>query len=259
MLSESLQWNTLIMKPLAKTETKVETDKELDGILVEDAVKSLSRLKGILKGIVLRRDKASVISTLKLPSKTVTIRELDFIEGEDVFYRLLTKTMKDRFTAWMKSGALGSRRAGCLEMLVRLRQACDHSYLVMNGISNTSGQLGYLHSFLQELKGTEGLLSRKMTQQQAHLATLIETSQNINPTSPPSDMVTIKSIIEGEECFLCREAVDTEDPALLPCGHSFCYSCIVSRLQDMAASHACPRCHVQVSMKRFDILRIFAF
>eukprot|EP01060_Flectonema_neradi_P002107 TRINITY_DN11278_c0_g1_i2.p1 TRINITY_DN11278_c0_g1~~TRINITY_DN11278_c0_g1_i2.p1 ORF type:complete len:1148 (+),score=177.52 TRINITY_DN11278_c0_g1_i2:159-3602(+) len=247
VLSDSLLWNTLIMKPLTETETKVETDKQLDGVLVEDAVKSLGRLKNILKGIVLRRDKASVVSTLNLPEKTVVIRELEFVEGEDRFYRLLTQTMKARFATWLVSGAIGARRAGCLEMLVRLRQACDHSFLVMNAIAKMTGQLGYLQLFLEELKGTNNIIQREMTQQRSRVASIIQASQSTKPTS---DMEIIQSVVEGQECFICREAVDFNDPALLPCGHSFCYPCIITSLQEMATSHTCPTCHEPLSIKK---------
>lgn len=108
-------WVRLVMKPLRNRDPK-----------------GLERLQTVLGGVCLRRKKTDKIEGKpilpSLPPKTVNIIELPFEDEERVIYEKLLETGKNRLT--QNRSSMQNNNTLFLEMLLRMRQSCDHALLV---------------------------------------------------------------------------------------------------------------------------------
>ena len=73
--------------------------------------------------------------TCKLPNLTITIQENEFSKEERDFYDSLYMKTRATFDAFVKKGSVLHNYAHIFELLARLRQACDHPYLVIHSKS----------------------------------------------------------------------------------------------------------------------------
>ncbi|KAI6138387.1 SNF2 family N-terminal domain-containing protein [Pisolithus tinctorius] len=121
---------------------------------------AIERLQVVLSAVMLRRRKDAVqIDALQLPGRHVHIVRCQFDEGERGLYRTLEGCVKSRVEDWVKQGVVKTHFACVLEMLLRLRQACDHPMLVYrSGVvnenvstSSSSDSLGGLSRYIEEL------------------------------------------------------------------------------------------------------------
>jgi DNA repair protein RAD16 len=90
--------------------------------------------KEVLDGVLLRRTKAGRASDLSLPSRVIIVRndlELDTYEKD--FYAALYTQTAAKFKHFDSSGTILSNFAHLFELLLRLRQAVNHPYLVLYG------------------------------------------------------------------------------------------------------------------------------
>eukprot|EP01064_Diplonema_japonicum_P021291 TRINITY_DN30823_c0_g1_i1.p1 TRINITY_DN30823_c0_g1~~TRINITY_DN30823_c0_g1_i1.p1 ORF type:complete len:1034 (+),score=274.86 TRINITY_DN30823_c0_g1_i1:68-3103(+) len=217
VLSEHVLWTKLIGRPLeagADTVKGVTPDDDVEISDFSDTTAAIERIKSMLRVLVLRREKKN-ISDVGLPPKTETVVRLDFTDDERPFYEVLSKLMQDKFNGWLKTGELGKKRANVLEMLLRLRQATDHPYLVINGISRMQGLMSdtaYLAAFVTSLKTDADGDDYRLK-----LARKIE---GLGSTTE-----AVQTLSESKTCPACQDTVDLNDPSLLPCGHSYCYDC----------------------------------
>ncbi|XP_064939508.1 helicase-like transcription factor CHR28 isoform X3 [Musa acuminata AAA Group] len=98
------------------------------------------KLQAVLKTIMLRRTKGTMINgepIITLPPKIVTLKKVDFSEGERAFYTNLEAESREQFKVYANEGTVKENYVNILLMLLRLRQACDHRLLV-NGCSSNS-------------------------------------------------------------------------------------------------------------------------
>jgi hypothetical protein len=101
--------------------------------------RGFQRLQAILHSILLRRLKTQKINNVPivaLPTRTVRVRAEPFSQEEQVFYKTLWTSSKTQFNDYVQSGTVLKNYAHILELLLRLRQACDHPLLVINGRKN---------------------------------------------------------------------------------------------------------------------------
>lgn len=68
---------------------------------------------------------------LVLPPIDVQVIECEFSEVENDFYNALYKRSKIKFDQFVQQGKVLHNFASILELLLRLRQCCDHPFLVM--------------------------------------------------------------------------------------------------------------------------------
>lgn len=120
-------WNHIIMRPIRSRDER-----------------GFSRLQAVLKTILLRRTKDQRSShnnsrIVSLPPRIIKEKRLRFTPEEDAFYQRLWTESKRTFRKLTENGQLLKNYAHILELLLRLRQACDHSQLVLN--SRLSKQL----------------------------------------------------------------------------------------------------------------------
>jgi SNF2 family DNA or RNA helicase len=91
------------------------------------------RLQAILKPVVLRRTKTSLIDgqpIVKLPPRIVKLKQAEFSLEERSFYTKLEAESRAQFQVYAAAGTVQSNYVNILWMLLRLRQACDHPMLV---------------------------------------------------------------------------------------------------------------------------------
>jgi DNA repair protein RAD16 len=73
---------------------------------------------------------------INLPTKSVNIMELEFNHAERALYDSLYEFSKGKFEEFVRSGTVLKNYANILEMLLHLRQACDHPALILQSFQN---------------------------------------------------------------------------------------------------------------------------
>ena len=66
-----------------------------------------------------------------LPSKDVVIQRIAFTPAEKEFYTQLLQRTRAMFNEFLLQGIVNSRYAMILSLLLSLRQACDHPFLLL--------------------------------------------------------------------------------------------------------------------------------
>ncbi|KAL1555518.1 DNA repair protein RAD16-like [Salvia divinorum] len=84
----------------------------------------------ILKCSMLRRTKKGRAADLVLPPKVVTLRIDSLYADEEDYYTALYNKSQAQFNTYVEAGTLMSNFARIFVLLLRLRQALDHPYLV---------------------------------------------------------------------------------------------------------------------------------
>ena len=92
----------------------------------------LTLRKDILLPAQLRRTKAERAEDVKLPSLTIKVHVCQMDEVEKDFYESLYMLTRAKFDGYVKKGSVLHNYAHIFELLSRLRQACDHPYLVVH-------------------------------------------------------------------------------------------------------------------------------
>lgn len=144
-----------------------------------------------------------------------------------------------QFDQFVEQGRVLHNYASILELLLRLRQCCNHPFLVMRwacsplliiDLTFLSYPFSLIHLVLR-------MCSRGDTQQYADLSKLARKFLENNPCSENSDdslptRAFVEEVIggigrgENTECPICLESPD--DPVLTPCAHLLCRECLLS-------------------------------
>ncbi|PWA92877.1 Helicase, C-terminal [Artemisia annua] len=208
-------WNKLIQKPFEDGDER-----------------GLSLVQNILRPIMLRRTKFSTDRDgrpiLVLPPAEMKVIYCEQTEAEKDFYDALFKRSKVKFDQFVEQGRVLHNYASILELLLRLRQCCDHPFLVMSrGDTQEYSDLGKLAK--RFLKGGKGAMEEgKEIPSKAYIQEVVQELQ------------------KGEqgECPICLEAF--EDAVLTPCAHRLCRECLLSSWRTHM-SGLCPVCRKEVS------------
>ncbi|XP_058078009.1 DNA repair protein RAD5B isoform X2 [Magnolia sinica] len=192
--------------------------------------RGLRLIKAILRPLMLRRTKESTDKEgrpiLVLPPVDIHLVECEQSEAERDFYDALFKKSKVRFDQFVAQGKVLHNYASILELLLRLRQCCNHPFLVM---------------------------SRGDTQEYSDLNKLARLfleghpSKSTDPISSAPTRAYIEEVVEGirrgdiTECPICLESPD--DPVLTPCAHRMCRECLLSSWRT-PSSGLCPMCRM---------------
>ncbi|KAL0414353.1 UNVERIFIED_CONTAM: DNA repair protein B [Sesamum radiatum] len=201
-------WNKLIQRPYENGDKR-----------------GLKLVKAILRPLMLRRTKESKDKEgrpiLVLPPTDIQVVECEQSEAEHDFYGALFKRSKVQFDQFVAQGKVLHNYANILELLLRLRQCCNHPFLVM---------------------------SRGDTQEYADLNKLARRFFQSHPDSTsqtgPSPAY-VEEVVEGlrngenAECPICLESAD--DPVLTPCAHRMCRECLLSSWRSPVVGF-CPIC-----------------
>lgn len=209
-------WNKLVQKPFEEGDER-----------------GLKLVQSVLKPIMLRRTKLSVDKEgrpiLVLPPANVEIIYCQLTEAEKDFYEALFKRSKVKFDQFVEQGRVLHNYASILELLLRLRQCCDHPFLVMSrGDTQEFSDLNKLAKrFLGGGRGS-GKVEAEVVPSRAYIQEVVEELQ------------------KGEhgECPICLEAF--EDAVLTPCAHRLCRECLLASWRNQT-SGLCPVCRKTVN------------
>ncbi|MCO5557473.1 hypothetical protein L7F22_011038 [Adiantum nelumboides] len=207
-------WNKLVQKPFQ--------DGDERGLRI---------LQAILQPLMLRRTKESTDQEgrliLELPPSEASVVDCEFSEAERDFYDALYKKSKVKFDKFVQQGRVLHNYASILELLLRLRQCCDHPFLVLSrGDTEEYADMGKLAKrLIGGHKSTEAASSGAPTK--AFVREVIEDLQKTDKA----------------ECPICLEAV--EDAVLTPCAHCMCRECLFASWNG-GSTGSCPICRMWV-------------
>ena len=91
---------------------------------------SLRSSQDVMDKYMLRRTKASKASDLRLPPRQVEIRYVNLHPAEEDFYTGLYTRSKTTFSDYIQDGTILNNYAHIFDLLMRMRQAVGHPYLV---------------------------------------------------------------------------------------------------------------------------------
>ena len=195
--SDYLWWNKMINIPLEKKDRKC-----------------FEVLRKLLKPIVLRRTKQSKLATgeplIYLPKLHTSVRYIALSDSEKLVYNKLYQCSRSTFHAMLNSGTVKSSFASIFEMLLRLRQLCDHPFLVL---------------------GRNDVAS--MQKIETIVAHVLDVSGNSYAASLAEQLKSGRDI----DCPVCLEPA--EDAVLAPCGHVMCRACAYHQVE---SNGNCPMC-----------------
>ncbi|KAF2714028.1 hypothetical protein K504DRAFT_473184 [Pleomassaria siparia CBS 279.74] len=188
----------------------------------------LGRLQILLKSIMLRREKTSLVDGKQIctiPPKVIKLENVEFSDDERQLYDVIEKGARLQFNGYLKKGTVNNNYANVLVLLLRLRQACCHPHLIKD--------LGVQVS-------TEGipeddLLSRARLIAEPEVRRLRDA--------------------DGFECPICLEA-DLNPTIIVACGHTCCGECFQKLIDptrairegnEEATAARCPHCRGTLS------------
>ncbi|KAM3499578.1 hypothetical protein MY10362_007171 [Beauveria mimosiformis] len=197
---------------------------------------AMSKLRALLKAIMLRRKKNSMLDgkpILELPEKTEMVVYAELSADERDYYNQLEKKAQVLFSKYLREGSVGRNYSNILVLLLRLRQACCHPHLNLDVTDNAPVTEEEVLDLIKELQ--------------------------------PGIVARIKAA-ESFECPICYDAVPSPQ-FFIPCGHDSCSQCL-SRLADNATSQniqeghesdkcKCPVCRGQFNPKQCFTLEAF--
>jgi SNF2 family DNA or RNA helicase len=188
-------------------------------------------LQALLKSIMLRREKTSVVDGVQIcqiPPKVVKLENVEFSDDERNLYNSIETGAQTTFNKYLEKGTVNNNYANVLVLLLRLRQACCHPHLIKD--------LGVQVS-------TEGIAEDD----------LLTRAKEINP-----EVVVRLKAADGFECPICLEP-DLNPTIIIPCGHTCCGECFQKLIDptaairegnDEATAPRCPHCRGTLSFKK---------
>lgn len=192
--------------------------------------RSMKKLQALLRAILLRRAKDSLIDgepLLSLPEKHVDEMHVDMETEEKAAYDRLEHQIQSKAENLLMSAGLTT---SILTLLLRLRQACCHSFLV---------QMGTLKRRAEEDPSVVGIASWQRMYQQ--IGEFSDETVNRIKFELRDDLVKDESEPEPKEeddckygaqeglftCPLCYDVFSRESIMLFPgCGHMICENCV---------------------------------
>ncbi|XP_038719249.1 DNA repair protein RAD5B-like isoform X1 [Tripterygium wilfordii] len=203
-------WNKLIQRPYENNDPR-----------------GLRLVKAILRPLMLRRTKDTVDKEgrpiLVLPPIDIKIIECEQSEAEHDFYDALFRRSKVQFDQFVAQGKVLHNYANILELLLRLRQCCNHPFLVMSRAdSQQYADLNKLARRFVEVN-FESSTPRQGAPTQAYIEEVVEDIRRG----------------ENKECPICLEYAD--DPVLTPCAHRMCRECLLTSWRTPITG-LCPIC-----------------
>lgn len=193
--------------------------------------RAMRRLQALLKSIMLRRSKNTVVDgkpIITLPEKTEEIVHAIFDEDQQNYYTSLESKSRAVFNKYHKAGTIGKNYSSILLLLLRLRQAACHPHLIMD---------------LEEAPG------------QASTEFMVDMAKKL----PESAVTRLKAATVPFECPVCYDPL-TNPIFTLDCCHHACMECLAKITsefdpnadngEDRASNAKCPSCRKSISLSR---------
>ncbi|KAF1326725.1 Atp-dependent helicase, partial [Globisporangium splendens] len=188
------------------------------GYVAEGKIAMLRLQNEVLQHILLRRTKEGRADDICLPPKLIRIRKDRLDERENDFYEAIYTQSQAQFNTYVSSGTLLNNYAHIFDLLIRLRQAVDHPYLVIFSKSNPALQL--------PASTSSGAIRPVVEEKPLRVASGEENDDDQQEVS----------------CTICHE--DVEDCVVAKCGHQFCRECVKEFIESLpvGAEATCPSC-----------------
>jgi SNF2 family DNA or RNA helicase len=96
------------------------------------------RVQALLRGNIMRRTKKDMLlgePLVVLPKKRIQILKLYLDREEKALYDAVEAHARNKINKYMRQGTEMKHYAGLLTMLLRLRQICDHPYLILSMVN----------------------------------------------------------------------------------------------------------------------------
>jgi len=177
------------------------------------------RLQAVLSAVMLRRTKGSTIDgepIVALPPRTETLVRQPFTAQEATFYASIEAEARERLAEMARApgGSVGSQYINMLYLLGRLRQACNHPWLV---------------------KGLGAAFGRG-----APPPAEVAAARKLAPETRAS--LAARLAAADSPCPVCGDLA--EQPAAALCGHIYCRQCAAAQLGGGGADgeFACVTC-----------------
>lgn len=188
---------------------------------------------------------------VNIPPKRVEIQYLDFTKEERDIYDSLFKDSRTKFDHYCTAGKVLSNYAHIFSILLRLRQVCDHPFLVLSsGNFNTEKYTFDVKEMVEKFLNTDENAvgaGNVNTNNTSNSSSSTSTSGTINPDSKLKFVTSVIEELQNNnaprECPICFN--DLEAGVFLPCCHSFCRECIVDyleRKEQNGEEGDCPQC-----------------
>ena len=208
--------------------------------------KAIELIQVILANCLIRREKnmkdSDGKSIVNLPKKTVQIVKLEFSPEERQIYNALYNKAKRKFDALSHKGMLLKSFSSILTMLLRLRQAALHPFLVTSKTSKNDNEDDEIKNDHDDISGIDI---------QSMIAKFAAGGDSNYAAQVLKDLTKSKKNDDGEndenddenDCPICFE--DMILPVLLPCMHKSCKECVLGyfdKLEDKGEETSCPVC-----------------
>lgn len=208
-------------------------------------------LRSILSPITLRRLKSTVGSDgkplVQMVERVEEIVQLTPGERERAFYETLHTKSKSKFDTYVAQGKVLNQWANVLELLLRLRQACCHPWLVF-AASQADAKVSDDRESMYRMFAAGG--SAAFAEQ------AVAAAQSRKGADGEGDAASAAAAAASQPCPICLS--DMEDAtALKRCGHAGCRDCLLRMLEVRGggAAGACPVCRAPVEGKA-DLVRL---
>jgi DNA repair protein RAD5 len=267
--SEPLWWNRVIKAPFDEGDEKAK-----------------DRLRAVLGPIILRRTKDTIDgitgkAIVTLPARRIQLHSVNFSDAESDFYKALYMRSKAEFDGYVATGTLSNNYATILTLLLRLRQACNHPFLVLgkggDGAKDSAKKkyVGKLyHRFVtnSNLEVPKHMAGGKLVAEyhsfpddsgisessgfsEVRAGTSKQQPQSPSKASIASQPEFIRKLfaelekdgVSNMECPVCLDPPD--QGVLTPCGHLMCRECLFGSMKYFSCAK-CPVCRQKVEMKR---------
>ncbi|KAI5953864.1 RAD5 [Candida margitis] len=208
---------------------------------------TLDVIKSILEPIFLRRTKNQRKNgkpLVELPEKEVVIEEIKFNDQEAKLYNWFKSRAFESFAEGVKTGQLMRQYTQILTHILRLRQVCCHVDLI--------GGAHEMDDDVIDLEADEEMKTflKSIKDQSAKFS---------NDTEVKQIIYKLYNCVKPEnECSICTTSpITTNELTITPCGHTFCFSCILEHLDfqsDLKRDKLCPNCREPIS--KYKLFRI---
>ena len=196
----------------------------------KEILAKLHRLLNETKCPLMLRRKKCTAGLLEESKKVVEIVKIALAKGEREFYECVLQRSKTEFEGYTQAGQAKEKYAAIFTLLLRLRQTCDHPFLVLKGGDDESEKEN-----LSTNVPTHGNLKETMKAQTSDYARRI------------LDEWTQEEGAKERECPICLE--DVQEPVMTTCAHVVCNSCLTSFINKYSDS-GCPVCRTPIDLDR---------
>ena len=209
--------------------------------------KAIELIQVILASCLIRREKnmkdSDGKSIVNLPKKTVQIVKLEFSPEERQIYNALYNKAKRQFDALSHKGMLLKSFSSILTMLLRLRQAALHPFLVTSKTSKNDNEDDEIKNDHDDISGIDiqSMIAKFAAGGDSNYAAQV--LKDLTKSKKKNDDSENDENDDENDCPICFE--DMILPVLLPCMHKSCKECVLGyfdKLEDKGEETSCPVC-----------------